>query len=167
MVMRKVFSTVGVVVSIALLTCMASSATAASTRIKLLKRPPAGRLVLEVGESHTFELEIAKGTPFILAVAMPDAYYPGRAIIWHGSDLAHHDNSATLSLTMTAKGSTAGLPAVCDWPEPGVCWPEGVAPASIVAGVRFKKGVVVSERFDFYVVVPRPPGEAPEHPGSP
>ena len=36
----------------------------------------------------------------------------------------------------------------------GIDWPEGVVPVSIVAGVRYKNGVVVSERFDFAVVVP-------------
>ena len=152
--LKKTFGIIGVVVSIALLTCMVSSATAAGTRIDLLNPPPADGLYLAVGESYTFDLEIADGTPFILAMAMPDAYYPGRAIIWHGNDIAHQAKSATLHLTMTGKNSTAGLPVVCDWPEPGVCWPEGVAPASIVVGVRSEKGVVLSERFDFFVVVP-------------
>jgi hypothetical protein len=152
--MKRVFRIVGVLVVIALLTCMASSAMAAGTRIKLVKPPPGGKLVLEVGESRTFDIRIDSGTPFILAIAVPDAYYPGRAIIWNGNDLAHRTDSAVLQLTVTAKGSTADLPAVDNWPDSEVCWPEGVAPASIVAGVRYKNGVVVSERFDFYVVVP-------------
>ena len=152
--MKKALSTISIVVAIALLTCMASSAMAAGTQIKLIKPPPGGRLELEVGESRTFDIRITGGTPFVLAIAVPDAYYPGRAIIWNGNDVAHHDDSATLQLTMTAKGSTADLAAVCDWPEPGDCWPEGVAPVSIVAGVRYTNGVVISERFDFYVVVP-------------
>ena len=152
--MKKVLSTVGIIVAIALLTGVASSATAAGTQIKLIKPPPGGRLELEVGESRTFDIRITGGTPFIMALAVPDSYYPGRAIIWNGNDIAHHQESATLQLTMTAKGSTADLAAVCDWPEPGDCWPEGVAPASIVAGVRYANGVVISERFDFYVVVP-------------
>ena len=152
--MKKVLSTIGIVVAIALLTCIASSAMAADARIKLLKPPPGGKIELEVGESRTFDIKITGGTPFVLAIAMPDSYYPGRAIIWNGNDLVHRADSATLQLTMTAKGSTADLPEVCDWPEPGDCWPEGVAPASIVAGVRYTNGVVISERFDFYVVVP-------------
>ena len=152
--MKKAFSTVGIVVAIALLTCMTSSA-AAGTQIKLIKPPPGGRLELEVGESHTFEIRIKGGTPFVLAMAVPDSYYPGRAIIWNGNDIAHHEDSATLHLTMTAKGSTADLAQVCGWPDPDTeCWPEGVAPASIVAGVRYTNGAVISERFDFYVVVP-------------
>ena len=152
--MKKVFSTVGVVVAIALLTCMASSAMAAGTRIKLIKPPPGGILELEVGESHTFEIQIKSSTPFILAMAVPDVYYPGRAIIFRGNDIAHHADSATLHLTMTGKGSTADFAAVCDWPEPGVCWPEGVVPVSIVAGVHYEQGMIISERFNFAVVVP-------------
>jgi hypothetical protein len=152
--MKKTCSTICVVVSLAILTCLAAPTVATSTRIVLLKPPPAGGLVLEVDESYTFDIEIREGAPFVLAMAMPDAYYPGRAIIWHGNDIAHRARSATLHLTMTAKNSSADLPAVCDWPEPGVCWPEGTAPASIVVGVRFEKGLVLSERFDFYVVVP-------------
>jgi len=151
---KPILSIVCAVVSVALLTCMALPAAAGSTRMVLLNPPPAGGLVLQVGESYTFDIEIRDGTPFVLAIAMPDAYYPGRAIVWHGNDIAHRARSATLQLTMTGKGPTTDLPAVCDWPEPGVCWPEGVAPASIVVGLRFEKGVVLSERFDFYVVVP-------------
>lgn len=152
--MKKTWSTVGIMIAIALLTCMASSAMADGTQIKLIKPPPGGRLELEVGESRTFDIRITGSTPFILALAVPDAYYPGRAIIWNGNDIAHHEDSTTLQLTMTAKSSTADLDAVCNWPELGDCWPEGVAPVSIVAGVRYTNGEVVSERFDFYVVVP-------------
>jgi hypothetical protein len=54
---------------------------------------------------------------------------------------------------MTGKKPTAGLPEVCDWPEPGDCWEEGVAPASIVVGVRFHGGRVVVEQFAFAVLV--------------
>ena len=152
--MKRAFGTVGIVVAIALLTCMASSAMASDTRIRLVKPPPGGTLELEVGESHTFEIRVKSGTPFILAMAMPDIYYPGRAVIWHGPDLANHADSATLHLTMTGKGSTADFAAVDDWPDEGVDWPAGMDPASIVVGVRYQNNVVVSERFNFAVVVP-------------
>ena len=152
--MKRTLSAMGIVMAIVLLTCMASPATAENSRITLLNPPPDGVLELAVGESYTFDIEIASGPSFILAVAMPDAYYPGRAISWHGNDIAHGENSAVLHLTMTGKGSTEEFEAVCDWPEPGMCWPDGVVPASIVVGVRFKQGVVISERFDFAVVVP-------------
>ena len=153
--MKKVFSTIGVVVAIALLTCMASSVAADNDRIDVTNLPPGGVLELAVGESYTFDIEIKQGTEFILAMAMPDTYYPGRAVIWHGNDIATHESTALLHLTMTGKGSTAGFAGVCDWPELGAeCWPDGVVPVSIVVGVRFKKNVVIAERFDFAVVVP-------------
>lgn len=153
--MKRAFGTIGIVVAIALLTCMASSVAADSSRITLLNPPPDGLLELAVGEPYTFDIEIEKGPAFILAMAMPDIYYPGRAVIWHGPDLASHADSATLHLTMTAKGSTADFAEVCNWPDDdGVCWPDGVVPASIVVGVRYQNNLVVSERFNFAVVVP-------------
>ena len=156
--MKNGFSTIGFVVAIALLTCMASSVAADSTgtTITLLNPPPNGLLELDVGEAYTFDILIESDTMFILAMAMPDIYYPGRAVIWHGPDLAKRANSATLHLTMTGKGSTADFAVVCGWPEPGTepeCWPEGTDPASIVVGVRYKNNVVVSERFNFAVKV--------------
>jgi hypothetical protein len=101
---------------------------------------PTGDLELDEGESYTFNIEITSDDPFILAIAMTDAYYPGRGVFWHGSDRASKTSSATLHLTIKGKESTASLP-------------DGVAPIAIVAGVRFKGGVVYSERFDFNVRV--------------
>ena len=154
--MKRLFA-LGIVVSIVLLAgtaSLATSATAAPATITLLNPPKDGVLELDVGESYTFDIEITSDEPFILAMAMTDEYYPGRGIYWHGGDRVTHDNYALLHLTMTGKKSTAGLAAVCDWPEPGDCWSEGVAPASIVAGVRYKRGQVVAEQFAFAVVVP-------------
>ncbi len=108
--------------------------------IQLLNHPEGNLLELDVGESHTFDIEITSDDPFILAIAMTDAYYPGRGVFWHGSDRANQTSTATLHLTIKGKESTASLPG-------------GVAPVAIVAGVRFKGGVVYSERFDFNVMV--------------
>ncbi len=152
--MRKVIGILVVLASIGLLACMASSASADSRRIVLLNPPPKSGLELAVGETHTFEIKVKQGDAFVMAMAMPDAYYPGRSIIWHGNDVVHRDDSGLLQLTMTGTSSTGELAQVCDWPEPDVCWPPGVAPVSIVAGVRFVGGGVLTERFDFYVVVP-------------
>jgi hypothetical protein len=152
--MKKGFSTVGIVVALALLTCMASSAAADSASITLLN-DPGDLLELGVGETYTFHIKVTSDADFILAMAMPDVYYPGRAIVFSGNDIAHRDDSAVLHLTMTGKGSTADFAAVCDWPELGTeCWPEGTVPVSIVVGARYRAGVVVSERFSFAVVVP-------------
>ncbi|MGD8738023.1 MAG: hypothetical protein PVJ85_14850, partial [Anaerolineae bacterium] len=96
--------------------------------IKLLNPPPGGTLELARGESYTFEIEVKSREPFQWAMAMTDAYYPGRGIDWRGMDRASKTSGAVLRLTMTGKNSTAHLAAVCDWPEPGDCWPAGTAP---------------------------------------
>jgi len=152
--MKRLLLLVGILISSVLLLSPVSPARAGSPVIVLLNPPPGDELVLDVGESYTFDVQITSNEPFILAMAMSDAYYPGRGVVWHGHDLAHHTTSATLHLTITGKDSTADLQAVCDWPEPGVCWPVGVAPISLAAGVRYKRGVINYERFNFAVVVP-------------
>lgn len=152
--MKRFPIAIGLIVPVVLLTCIASTAMAAEPTIELLNPPPDGLLELEVGESYTFDIEITSDEPFILAIAMTDSYYPGRGVFWHGNDRAHSTTSAVLHLTITGKNSTVDLSEVYDWPEPGDHWPEGTAPVSIVAGVRYKGGVVISQRFGFAVVVP-------------
>jgi hypothetical protein len=144
------------IVAVLLMSASAFPAEASSppVTIELLNPPPGGVLELAVGESYTFDITIESDEPFVVAIAMTDAYYPGRGVFWHGSDRATRDTAALLELTMTGKNSTADLWAACDWPESGDCWPEGVAPVSIVAGVRYKGGVVIAEQFPFAVVVP-------------
>lgn len=108
--------------------------------IDVLNPPKDDLLELGVGDSYTFDIKIESDDPFILAIAMTDAYYPGRGVFWHGSDRASQTDSALLHLTIKGKELTNFLP-------------DGVAPVAIVAGVRFKGGVVYSERFDFNVRV--------------
>ena len=154
--MKRFLSAMSVMTLTVLLLCalFSEAAAAPSVVITVDGLPPGNKpLKLAVGETRTFDIQITSDEPFILAMAMPDAYYPGRGVSWHTGDRAHHATSAELQLTMTAKKTTDGLLAVCDWPTPGVCWPDGVAPVSIVAGVRFKKGVTFAETFPFAVVV--------------
>jgi hypothetical protein len=148
--------TLGVVTVAVLLMCASSSqATAGPTvTIELLNPPPSDPLELAVGESYTFDVEITSDEPFVLAMVLTDQYYPGRGIYWHDSDRATQATSALLHLTVTGKKSTGDLLEVCDWPEPGVCWPEGVAPAAIAAGARYKGGQIFAQRFNFAVLVP-------------
>jgi hypothetical protein len=132
----------------------ASPANAAPVAtITLLNPPQSGLLGLAVGESYTFDILITSDVPFILAMALRDAYYPGRGVFWNGSDRVTQSTSALLHLTVTGKSPTAALPAVSDWPEPGVSWLAGVAPVSIAAGVRYRGGVVVSKTFPFAIRV--------------
>ena len=129
-------------------------AAPAATTIELLNPPRSGLLELAVDESYTFDILITSDEPFVGAVAMTDSYYPGRGVFWHGTDRVNRSTSAVLHLTITGKESTADLLAVCDWPEPGVCWPAGVAPVSIVAGMRYQGGATISEQFAFAVRAP-------------
>jgi hypothetical protein len=144
--------TIRLIVQAVLLACIASTAIAGVT-IELLNPPPGQLLELDVGESYTFDIRITSDDAFVLAMAMTDVYYPGRGIRRGANATAHRATSAVLHLTVTGKSSTVGLPEVYDWPEPGIDWQEGTAPVSIVAGVRYKGGVVISERFNFTVAV--------------
>jgi hypothetical protein len=133
----------------------AVSATPPGVNIKVLNPPPKNRpLQLAVDESYTFDIRVESEEPFDLAMGMMDAYYPGRGVFSAGGDRAAQSTSALLHLTITGKNSTADLYAVCDWPEPGICWPEGVAPLAIVVGVRLGGGQVVADQTPFSVVVP-------------
>lgn len=151
--MKKSADIVRLMVPTLLLACATSTAIGGVT-IELLNPPPGEVLELEVGESYTFDIQITSDDAFVVALATVDAYYPGRGIRGGPNDAAHRTTSALLHITVTGRDSTAGLPAVYDWPEPGINWPEGTAPVSIVAGVRYKGGVVISERFSIAVVVP-------------
>jgi hypothetical protein len=142
------------VFALLLLAAWSSAAAAPGVSIRVRPLPKNKPLELAVGESVTFEIQIKSSEPFLLAMAHTDQYYPGRGIFWQGIDRQSRGAEATLYLTMTGKDATADLPAVCDWPEPGDCWPEGVAPVDVAAGVRFGGGQIYGEHFPFAVVVP-------------
>jgi hypothetical protein len=157
--MKRILFTLGIILLAIPFVVMSASAAngkpAPETTITLLNPPPDNMLVLEVGQSYTFDIEITSSETFVSAVAKVDMYYPGKGVFWHAStDLASQGNTATLHLTVIGKSSTAGLAAVCDWPAEGVCWPAGVAPQMIVAGARFKGGLSTGNAFPFAVVVP-------------
>lgn len=153
--MKKLLAVSSVFVMVVLLVCASTvqAQQVPDVRFRLVKKPPGGTLELDVGESHTFEIHITSSEPFNLAMVMVDEYYPGRSV-FSTKDQAHGGTEATLYVTLTGKSSTADLWAVCDWPEPGICWPDGVAPISLATGVRFEGGGVAAERFNFAVVVP-------------
>lgn len=92
------------------------------------------------GQSYDFVLEITSDTPFLSANAMPDMYYPGRYVVARGISRSGAGTSAILTITWTAKASTANLPG-------------GVAPVAVVAGLRFQGGLTVGQRFDYNVSV--------------
>ena len=153
--MKKVFGAMSVLVLVTLLLSAWLPAAAAppTTYVKLLNPPKKGVLELEVGESHTFYIEVASEEPYLFAAAKVDQYYPGRGIHTPGGDQAGQGTGAVLEITITGKNSTADLPAFCDWPWPGECWPVGVAPIAIVGGMRYDNDVY-AEYFPFMVIVP-------------
>ena len=87
-----------------------------------------------------------------MAIALSDAYYPGRGVRFDGSAATPQATSADLFLTIAGRESTADLPAVQDWPG-DEDWPAGVAPLAVRLGARFPGGVVVGETFVFPVAV--------------
>lgn len=117
------------------------SVEAESATITLLNPPANNEVYLSVGETFTPEFYIDSDVEFNWAAAGPDYYYPGkRYVTGDNRDRIQHTTSGTLSLTFTAVGSTSELEG-------------GYAPVSVVVGVRYKGGVVVSEVFDFAVYV--------------
>ena len=96
---------------------------------------------MTVGQSYDFVVQVTSDTEFLSATAMPDMYYPGRYVVASGTSRTGAGTTAILTVTFTAKASTAGLPG-------------GVAPVAVVVGPRFKGGVAVPQRFDFNVSVP-------------
>lgn len=95
-------------------------------------------LELAVGESHTFDIAVTSDEKFVVALALTDQFFPGRGVFFAGSDRATRATTADLHLTIKGKEVTDFLP-------------DGVAPVAIVVGVRYKGGIVLSERFDFFV----------------
>ena len=152
--MKKILIALALVLVVVLAGVPASPAKAAPVAtITVLNLPPSGVLELGIGESYTFDVLITSDQPFVLAMVLPNAYYPGRGVFWHDSDRATQSTSALLHVTITGKNPTADLPAVSDWPEPGINWPGGVAPVLIAAGVRYQGGQVISEEFPLAVWV--------------
>ena len=86
-------------------------------------------------------IKVVSEQPFIWAMALPDLQFPGKGVIAQGGDHAAGGTTAKLEVTFTAKSSTAEMPGK-------------VVPVAVVVGVRYTNGYVVSQQFDFEVVVP-------------
>lgn len=137
-------------VLVLLVSITAPAAASPGVTIQLLNDLPHQ---LAVGESYTIDILVTSDEPFILAMAMVDAYYPGRGVYTAGPDHASRTTEAVLHQTVKGKKSTTSLAAVTDWPTTED-WPAGVAPLALVVGVRYAGGVVVSEQFAWAVLVP-------------
>ena len=107
---------------------------------------------LAVGATAVIGVRVQSSEPFAMAIALSDAYYPGRGVLFDGSSAVSGATSADLFLNVTGRESTTDLPAVEDWPA-DEDWAAGVAPLAVRVGARFAGGAVVSESFLFSVVV--------------
>ncbi len=107
---------------------------------------------LAVGEAAVICVRVESSEPFAMAIALSDAYYPGRGVLFDGSAAQPRATSADLCLDITGRESTTDLPAVQDWPG-DQDWPAGVAPLAVRVGARFTGGAVISESYLFSVAV--------------
>lgn len=107
---------------------------------------------LAVGETAVIGVRVESSEPFLMAIALSDAYYPGRGVRFDGSSAVARATSADLYLTITGTGSTAELPAVQDWPAEED-WDAGVLPLAVRVGARFPGGVVIGQSYLFGVTV--------------
>ncbi len=119
-------------------------------RVSLLSELPGE---LAVGESAVIHVRVESSEPFVMAIALGDAYFPGRGVRFDGSAAQPRATSADLYLTVTGRDSTADLPAAQDWPA-DEDWPAGVAPLAVRVGVRFAGGIIVGTTYLFSVAVP-------------
>jgi hypothetical protein len=107
---------------------------------------------LAVGETAEIGVRVESSEPFLMAIALSDAYYPGRGVRFDGSAAVTGATFADLYLTITGTGSTAGLPAVEDWPGEED-WAAGVLPLAVRVGARFAGGLVIGQSYLFGVSV--------------
>ena len=124
-------------------------ATAPTVTFTLLTPLPTD---LAVGETALICVRAESDEPFVMAIALSDAYYPGRGVLFNGSSAETGATSADLCLTITGRDSTADLAAVTDWPT-DEDWPAGVAILAVRVGARFGGGAVVSTGYLFTVAV--------------
>jgi hypothetical protein len=136
---KRILSAIGLLILVTLLTgILTAAAPIPNVTIVLVSGLPA---TMNVGDTATVVVQITSDQEFNYAQMLPTFYFPGRDIIAvRGGDHVGSGTSATLEITFKAKGSTVKF--------------GGAVPVSVVAGVRFRGGYVVSQRFDFNVTVP-------------
>lgn len=137
--LKRTLSVIGLLILLILMTgALTAAAPVPNVTITLVSGLPP---TMNVGETVTVVVQVTSDQPFTSAQMLPDFYFPGRGVVSiQGGDHAGSGTSALLEITFKAKGSTADL--------------GGAVPVSVVAGVRFRGGYIVSQRFDFSVTVP-------------
>ena len=136
---KRVVSTVGLFILMALITGMLTAAAPLPTFI-LVKGLPT---TMNVGETYTVIVQVdSDQQAFISAQALPSFQFPGKGVVAvQGGDRSGAGTSATLEVTFQAKSSTSKMP-------------EGFAPVFVVVGVRYGGGYVAVQEYEFDVTVP-------------
>ena len=138
---KRFFSIIGLVALMVLMTgVLTAAAPTPVTTFTLVQGLPA---VMNVGETYTVVVEVESDQPFNSVQAMPDFQFAGKGVVSvQGGARSGRGTSATLELTFKAKSSTVDFPG------------GGVAPVSVVVGVRYGGGYIAVQQFDFTVQVP-------------
>ena len=140
---KRTFSYIGLALLMVLMTgVLTAAAPLPDVKFKLVDGLPK---TMEIGETATVVVEVKSDTPFLYAQALPTAFFPGRGVVASKGDHVGSGTTARLEVTFTAKNSTTDFAQA-----PG----DGVVPVSVVVGVRFAGGYVVTQQFDFFVKVP-------------
>jgi len=135
---KKIISFIGLVGLMVLLTGVLTAATPALT-ITLMQGLPS---TMKIGETYTVVVQVKSAQQFTSVQAMPDFQYAGKGVVaLQGGARVGQNTNATLKITFKAKSSTANMT-------------NGVAPVSVVVGVRYPGGAIVTQRYDFSVKVP-------------
>ncbi|HEU0295201.1 MAG TPA: hypothetical protein VFR47_20850 [Anaerolineales bacterium] len=143
---KRIFSLLGLVALMVLMTGVLTAATSAPvTTFSLEQGLPE---VMNVGDTATVIVQVQSDPEFIFAQALPSQYFPGRGVVAAQGDRVGQGNFARLEVTFNAKSSTANFPGTANCPG------GGVAPVSVVVGVRYPGGYVAVQRFEFCVQVP-------------
>ena len=137
---KKFFSFLGLAALMVLMSGVLSAAAPMPvTTFTLVQGLPA---VMNVGDTFTVIVHVDSDQKFLSASALPDTYYPGRGVVaTQGGARTGRSTTATLAVTFVAKGATSKMA-------------NGVAPVSVVVGVRYAGGYVAVQRYDFLVQVP-------------
>lgn len=138
--MKKLTSLLLVLLFSLVLITPAAAQTAPTPTITFVNLPADNVLVLSVGQTYTFEVQVESDQPFIHAQLGLTQYFPGRSIFSEGIQMSHQGNQATLHLTVTGKAPTAKFP-------------DGQVLVTLITGVRYQGGYVVSDARPFYIVV--------------
>ena len=138
---KRIFSIFGLVALMALLTgVLTAAAPLPVTTFELVGEGlPA---VMNVGETYTVTVHVTSDQPYTSVQAMANPHYPGKGVVSvGGGDRAGQGTEATLQVDFVAKSTTERME-------------NGVAPISLVVGVRYGGGYVAVHSFDFWVQVP-------------